>query len=67
MVEFNKEQISENELIEAVFNIDDKRFFKLVADGRLNESILKDVDVLQEIIGDPEVNPAVRVNDSAGP
>lgn len=33
----------DNELIEAVFNIDDKRFFKLVADGRLNESILKDI------------------------
>ena len=29
---------------------------------KMNESILKDVDVLQEIIGDPEVNPAVRVN-----
>lgn len=28
---------------------------------KMNESILKDVDVLQEIIGDPEVNPAVRV------
>ena len=31
------------ELIEAVFNIDDKRFFKLVADGRLNESVMKDI------------------------
>lgn len=28
---------------------------------RMNESILRDVDVLQEIINNPEVNPAVRV------
>ena len=28
---------------------------------RMNESILCDVDVLQEIINNPEVNPAVRV------
>lgn len=34
----------DKELIEAVFNIDDKRFFKLVADGRLNESVMKDIN-----------------------
>ena len=28
---------------------------------RMNESILRDVDVLEEIIHNPEVNPAVRV------
>ena len=28
---------------------------------RMNESILKDTDVLQSIINDPAVNPAVRV------
>ena len=32
-----------NEIVEAVFNIDVDRFFKLVADGRLNESVLKDI------------------------
>lgn len=29
---------------------------------RMSESILKDADVLQEIIEDPKVNPAVRAN-----
>ncbi len=29
---------------------------------RMNESILQDADVLQSIISDPAVNPAVRVN-----
>lgn len=28
---------------------------------RMNESIIQDADVLQEIISDPNVNPAVRV------
>lgn len=28
---------------------------------RMTESILKDADVLQDVISDPEVNPAVRV------
>ena len=29
---------------------------------RMNETILKDVNVLQEVIDDPDVNPAIRVN-----
>lgn len=29
---------------------------------RMNETILKDVDVLQSVIDDEKVNPAVRVN-----
>ena len=33
----------ERELIEVVFNIDDKRFTKLVADGYLNNSVFKDI------------------------
>lgn len=38
----------DNELIEAVFNIDDKRFFKFVEDGRLNESVLKNTNLLYD-------------------
>ena len=34
----------DKEFVEAVFNIDDKRFFKLVEDGRLNESVIKNTN-----------------------
>ena len=34
----------DKKIIEAVLNIDDKRFFKLVADGCLNESVMKNTN-----------------------